>query len=65
MNLIINNTPVDTDATTLAQLCEQRQLPAKGVAVAVDNKMVPRAQWASFELCEGQKVTILKAFCGG
>ena len=65
MKLIVNNTIIETEAATLAQLCEQQQLPAKGVAVAVDNKMVPRAQWDSFELNEAQKITILKAFCGG
>ena len=65
MTLTINNTPCDTTATTLAQLAEQHTLPASGVAIAVDNKMVPRSEWAAFALQENQKITILRAFSGG
>ena len=65
MTLIINNTPYETTATTLSQLAEQQQLPASGVAIAVDNKMVPRSEWPAFALSANQKITRLKAFSGG
>ena len=57
MQVFVNNKEVDTQATTLSTLIEQLGMPAQGVAAAVDNKMVPRTQWA--------KVTIIKAACGG
>ena len=41
------------------------QLPDKGVAVAVNNAMVPRAEWAARTVQEGDDIVILKAFCGG
>ena len=63
--LIINNAPYKTSAVTLAQLAEEQKLPPGGVAVAVDNKLVPRTEWASFALSNGQQITILKAFSGG
>ena len=60
MQVFVNNKEVDTQATTLSTLIEQLGMPA-----AVDNKMVPRTQWADFPLTAGAKVTIIKAACGG
>ena len=66
MNVKINNEPaVLADGTTLAQLAAERNLPDRGVAVAVGNAMVPRAEWAGRTLAEGDDIVILKAFCGG
>ncbi|HEX3433844.1 MAG TPA: sulfur carrier protein ThiS [Solirubrobacteraceae bacterium] len=50
-------------AAVLAQL----QLPAdaRGVAVAVDGEVVPRAQWQSFALSEHARVEVLTAMQGG
>jgi sulfur carrier protein len=39
--------------------------PDRGVAVAVDGEVVPRGQWTSTELREGQKVEVLQAVQGG
>ena len=65
MQVFVNNKEVDTQATTLSTLIEQLGMPAQGVAAAVDNKMVPRTQWADIPLTAGAKVTIIKAACGG
>ena len=65
MNIIVNNSHHETAATTLAQLAAGQNLPHSGVAVAVNNQMVPRTEWDSFALQDGQKITILKAFSGG
>jgi sulfur carrier protein len=45
----------------------QLQLPAdaRGVAVAVDGEVVPRAQWPSFALSEHARVEVLTAMQGG
>ena len=37
----------------------------RGVAVAVDGEVVPRGQWGSTELREGQSVEVLHAVQGG
>lgn len=37
----------------------------KGVAVAVDGEVVPRAVWADTELAEGARVEVLTAVQGG
>jgi sulfur carrier protein len=38
---------------------------ARGVAVAVDGEVVPRARWESFPLGEGARVEVLTAMQGG
>ncbi len=65
MKVKINNTEVEILATTVAQLAVDQQLPDKGVAVAINNDMVPRTEWAGRAIHEGDDIVILKAFCGG
>ncbi len=38
---------------------------ARGVAVAVDGEVIPRASWQSFALSEGARVEVLTAMQGG
>jgi thiazole synthase len=38
---------------------------ARGVAVALDGEVVPRAEWSSMRLAEGQRVEVLAAIQGG
>jgi sulfur carrier protein len=53
----------ETVAVVLARLDLSPQ--ARGVAVAVDGEVVPRAQWHSFELTEHARVEVLTAMQGG
>lgn len=65
MKLTINNKEQETAAATLQALAEEMKLPEKGVAIAVANKMVPRSEWSSTPLHEGDDIVIIKAACGG
>lgn len=66
MDIQINNVPATIDeGTTLAQLAQSRNLPDKGVAVAVNNELCPRQTWNEYTLQAGDAVTIVRAFCGG
>lgn len=66
MKVKINNQAVElTDGTTVRTLAAERRLPDKGVAVAVNNEMLPREEWAERALNDGDDIVILKAFCGG
>jgi sulfur carrier protein len=38
---------------------------ARGVAVAVDGEVVPRASWATFSIPDGAHVEVLTAMQGG
>ncbi len=65
MKVIINNKEVETGTTFLLQLTEELTLPAQGVAVAVNNRMIPRTAWGEHILNEGDNIVIIKAACGG
>lgn len=49
----------------LAQLLEKEGFTGVGQAVAIDNMVVPRAQWGVTPLQEGMKITVIRAVCGG
>jgi sulfur carrier protein len=53
--------------TTVAELLERLDVPAgnRGIAVAVDSEVVPRAEWDAFALADGTTVEVLNAVQGG
>jgi len=53
--------------TTIADLLTDLGVEpqARGVAVAVDGEVVPRAEWPDHEINEGQRVEALSAMQGG
>ncbi|WP_302282608.1 sulfur carrier protein ThiS [Alistipes putredinis] len=66
MEVFINHSPVETDAAmTLAELLMQEGIAADGIAVAIDNKVVPRSEWPTTRLQAGTKITVIRAVCGG
>ncbi len=66
MKIQVNNKEVEIFLdSTLVQLTEQLQLPTQGVAIAVNNKMIPRTEWELFTLHENDRLVIIKAACGG
>ena len=53
-------------ATLVAALAELDVAPdARGVAVAVDGEVIPRARWSDLQLAEGARVEVLTAMQGG
>ena len=46
-------------------LATQLELPGQGVALAVNNKMIPRTEWNATEIPAEAHVVIIKAACGG
>lgn len=65
MKVTINNKETETNAQNVAQLAAELQLPEKGIAVAIDNKLAARTEWDSTPITEGASIVIIKAFCGG
>lgn len=67
MNIYINNQlqempgqPKISDALTRLQITSQ-----KGIAIAVNNNVIPRADWDTHVLQAEDKVTLIKATQGG
>ena len=65
MKLKVNDKEVETGATHLSQFSQEQNLPATGIAIAVNQRMVPRTEWDSYALSEGDHSLIIKAVCGG
>lgn len=66
MKLTVNSKETEVkDGCTVARLAVQLALPEKGVAIAVNNKMVPRAEWAQRVLQSNDSLVVIKAACGG
>jgi sulfur carrier protein len=55
-----------TGATVASVVASLPNVPeGRGVAVALEGEVVPRAQWANVELREGAKVEVVVAVQGG
>ena len=66
MKVQVNNKEVEiAPDSTLTQLTAQLELPVQGIAIAVNNKMIPRTEWEGFILHENDNLVIIKAACGG
>lgn len=66
--IYLNGNPHDDGAgQTVAAVLRLLGLPtdARGVAVAVDGEVVPRAGWVTFAIPDGAHVEVLTAMQGG
>jgi sulfur carrier protein len=63
----VNGVAEELAAPTVAALLETRGIAAgaRGVAVALNGAVVPRAAWAETRLSAGDAVEIIKAMSGG
>ena len=66
MTIRVNNKDFSiADKSSVEQLATALELPAQGVAIAVNNRMIPRTDWNSTYLQENDQVVVIKAACGG
>lgn len=77
MNITLNGTPHTTDHTTLIALIQDTigtELTNEGtaadgtklgIAAALDRAVVPRSQWATTPITDGQTIDIITAVQGG
>ena len=66
MNIKVNNKEmIVPEGSSLSQLSQTLKLPEKGVAIAVNNQMIPRQNWLDKKLAENDQIVVIKAACGG
>jgi len=67
MNLVVNNDPIELDVEllTIDAFLGTRNIPAKSVVIAVNDDIIPRSEWETHELKEGDNVEIVQAVSGG
>ncbi|CAM5583237.1 sulfur carrier protein ThiS [Streptomyces coeruleorubidus] len=66
MNISVNGEPRDVrPGTALDTVVRSLTTSPSGVAAALNETVVPRAQWPSTPLAEGDRVEVLTAVQGG
>lgn len=66
MKIYLNKKEIDADGlASLAELLTREKLAGPGMAVAIGDKVIRRADWADTALTDGMKITVISAVCGG
>jgi len=67
MNIIINEKPYRIkDGSTIDEALKEAQIKNQfGIAVAVNNVVIPKTVWANTPLCPNDQITIINAIFGG
>jgi len=67
VKLSINGEPREVGAATVAELVEElgHRPEQQGIAVAVNDEVVPRSRWADWALSERDRVEVVGAVQGG
>jgi sulfur carrier protein len=64
--ILVNGESSEVPAgTSVAELLRVLGAPDRGVAVAIDGEVVPRARWDDVPLTEGARVEVVQAVQGG
>lgn len=66
MTVLVNGHPVSVSpAATVAQVLEQLQLPHLRVAVELNQNVIPRSQWATQTVNDGDSLEVVQFVGGG
>jgi len=65
MQLIINGELKESSAQTIQELIDALSIESKVMAAAVNMNVVKKELWASYKLCENDKVEFLQFVGGG
>lgn len=67
MKLTINKQEREfaSDAICLQEVIAACGFPPTGIAVAIDNRVIRRSDWANTIVSDGATLTVIRAVCGG
>ena len=65
MKIRLNGKELESSSANLLELSYELSLPQQGVAIAINNRMIPHTAWANTKLEEEASIVIIKAACGG
>jgi sulfur carrier protein len=64
--IVVNGEPVPLELATLEALIAERvDAASRGIAVALNDAVVPRAAWPETRLKAGDRIEIIKVMVGG
>ncbi len=66
MKITVNENIVQLDdLCNIEQLLAVLESPLKGSAIAVNQKIISRSEWGSYQLKENDQVSLFQAIAGG
>jgi sulfur carrier protein len=67
MIIFVNNKPVELDPSKgIAEVLRLLNIPEpKGIALAVNDNVIPKSDWNNFAINENDQLTIIRATQGG
>jgi sulfur carrier protein len=67
MNVFINNKQhnLSQPKNLFEVLTDVHLISQKGIAVAINNSVIPKSEWEKYQLNENDKITIITATQGG
>ena len=67
MNIYVNNKQQELpEQASVQNAVDVLNMPSvKGIAIAVNNNVVPKAAWETYLLADNDKITLIKATQGG
>lgn len=66
MKIYVNNKETElATGSHISELTTVLQLPEKGIALAQNNRIIPRSEWEKTSINEGDQIVIIQAACGG
>lgn len=66
MDLTVNSEPKQFSGRNISELLQSLNMTGtQGMALAVNEKVIPRTDWERFQLNDNDKVLIIKATQGG
>ena len=66
MTIQLNNQTIETaDAVSVAQLLTDAGIALRGIAVAVNKRVVPKTEWETTQLNDNDNVVVITATFGG
>ena len=66
MKISINDKPYTLlNSKSIQCICDDLNFESTGIAIAVNNEVIPRKKWDDYELSDGDKVLVITATAGG
>ncbi len=66
MTITINDVPLSTHADiTIAQALQIKSISTEGIALALNGMVIPKTDYDSTTLRDGDAIIVIKAFYGG
>lgn len=66
LTILVNESPVEIEeSTNLFQLLEKTKIPIDGIAIAINNEIISKSNWAKQQFKNNDAILIIKATQGG